>query len=192
MNTQPYCPEYETIVVPDITAPSPDNSHSAGRVLLDFQGSFVLLSQRSHFDSVLRMFKDIRDVAVELVVESPQGDQFLTPWHTDDPVIRDIDIVTDFADMDISSYSVDMSAPSAKSRTIDLQKFWDADIDRFDAKDLDRFFASFFSEFRPVRSLTLVGAVPLVPLIIVAFLLYGSVGEMWYGREEGADTLQIF
>ena len=65
MRVQSYCPEYETIVVPDITASSPNDSNSAGRTLLDFQGSFVLLSQRSHFDSVLCMFKDIRDVSTE-------------------------------------------------------------------------------------------------------------------------------
>lgn len=186
-----FCPEYETITVPDITTFA-DNPNEIGKILLDFQGSFVILSRKSNFNSVLQLFKDIRNAATELVVESSQGDQFLTPWRTDRSVIRSKEIITDFSDINIALGPINKSSPSAKSQAIDLQKFWDVDLDHFETEDAHTFFASLASELRPVQSLTLTGVVPLALLIILALSLYGSIDELHYRRDQDTDTTQIF
>ena len=187
--TLAFCPEYDIITVPDISNLPPRNKEIE-KILISFQGSFAIISRKSHPKSVLRLFKSIRNAVKELVVESPEGERFLTPRHTEEPVIRDKGIITELAD--ISSNLTDIKKTSTEPQTIDLETVWGADSGRVDTKDAQQFFSSFFNNIRSSRSVTVIGDVPLAIILITAFLLYGKVGEMQYKQNPEDKTLQIF
>ena len=135
MNSIPSVILHKPVLMPDITSPE-RRAAIANDILLDFQGGQVLLSHGSHPASVLLLLNNILEIADEVVVESPSGERFLTPIHTHDSVIREQDIIVDFAFLD-PVIRRDQKNPSPYS--LSLPKLFPYG-DTFSSDDLQSFF----------------------------------------------------
>ena len=186
MNSIPSVILHKPVLIPDITSLE-ERTTIANDILLDFQGGRVLLSHDSHPASVLLLLNSILEIADEVVVESPSGGRFLTLIHTHDSVIREQDIIVDFAFLDPVIHR-DKKDPSPYSLSLpELFPYGDT----FSSDDLYSFFTTLSDEVRPAPSATIEGGVPLVPLFFAAHLLLGAVGTLHYTDSSLSEPIQV-
>ena len=181
--------QYETVTVPDITTPDFGGQDAVQDFLIDFQGAHVCLSPNSHIASTLRLFSDIHAVTDELVMESKSGDIFLTPIYSRDTVIRDSNVILDFA-FPNSGKDFSQRVSGAPPYSVDLEKIFPSD-EHFSPDDLQKFFDALLPQLRPAHSVTLSGTIPLIPAFFSAAFLREAADELRY-EGIGKDTIQVF
>ena len=182
MQQEPFCIMHKEVVVPDIAA----DEETAKDTLLEFQGGRVTLSYKSHMPSVLRILSRIAGITDELVVESPEGVRYLTPIYSRDRVIRNKDIVTEFAFTGLNGMK---GGKNEKPYTLQAEELFPHG-EAVSPESMREFFEALSNRARPVPSVTITGDMSFVPLLFTIFLLRGISGTVSY--DDGTGTLTIF
>lgn len=180
---------YEDIVIPDISQHPYETKEGLEQLLVEFQGSFInIQSTSSHYVSALRLFDQIQDVVEELVITTPNNEQYLVLTHINDKGIRDSHIITDYAIVELNK---DSFKDSIQPFTISLSEFWPHG-ENYHQAAISEFLQNVINGIQPTAALTLSGYAPLVAVYTLAFLLRGVVGELWYEVDNYQQSVKIF
>ena len=179
----PFCPEYKHITVPKKTNEEVEDIHET--ILIDFQGTYTIISHKTHLPSLFQLFQDIRSVAHEIIVESPEGTLFLTPLHTQEPVIRPKGTITELASFELKHVKT-----TSPPQTIPLKELFTYNNEVSHKTIQTTCEALSEKKLQGASSITLIGNIPTAPAIFIALLLCGNT-ELWYKETSDAEAIRI-
>lgn len=156
-------------------------------VLLQAQGEPAEIKNSYSVSTLLTVLDALHRVSPELVLKTEYG-RFLIFDHQSVPVLRDKDIIEDFAREAVREEARDTYVPNLE---IDAEMVWQETKEPDYPKRTREALKKIKKLLRPSEVVTLIGTTPPLLLLLVHHLLYGIAGEVWYQENKNSKAVRI-
>lgn len=159
-------------------------------IVLQTQGESVEMSEEHPTPLLMVAFDVAHKISPEAVLRLKTGERVLLFDHQSAPVIRDADVILQFADPE-KHRSKTNNEEFIPELTLNLEEFWNQDKHDDYFSVLKSALKSTLNSVRPAMVATLVGKAPALLFLLVQHQLHGKTGEIWHQDSPSATSTRI-